>query len=92
MVRIVIAVLLNFFFPGAGYLVLGHRVGLSLLWLAGVIGLTVVEFSIQEPQPTMWAVMFASVFVMNTAFAIDAYLIGRAKLGESEGDGVRAAA
>lgn len=77
MLKVWLAAVLNFFFPGAGYLVLGHRVGLSLLWLTGVIGLTWVEFSIQALAPTSYAVMFASVFVMNTAFAIDAWQIGR---------------
>ncbi|MBX2796797.1 MAG: hypothetical protein KTR31_03980 [Myxococcales bacterium] len=82
MLKVWIATLLNFFLPGAGYLVLGHRVGLSLLWLAGVIGLTWVELSIQSVAPQSYTVMFASVFVMNTAFAIDAWLIGRAGVGE----------
>ena len=43
------------------------------LWLAGVIGLTYVEFGIKEPEPTLYTVMFVSVLVMNTAFAIDVY-------------------
>ena len=92
MIKITLAVLLNFFFPGAGYLVLGHRPVLALLWLAGVIGLTVVEFSIQNPLPTMWAVMFASVFVMNTAFAVDAYLIGRTQQKDRQAGGTPAPA
>ena len=37
MVKTWIATLLNFFFPGAGYLVLGHKVPMALAWL--VIGL-----------------------------------------------------
>ena len=37
------------------------------------VGLTWVEFGIRESEPTLWAVMFVSVFVMNTAFAIDVY-------------------
>ena len=44
-----------------------------MLWLIGIIGLTYVEFSIREPEPTLYAIMFASVLVINVAFAIDAY-------------------
>jgi hypothetical protein len=72
-----LATVANFFFPGAGYLILGVKRGLALLWLAGVIALTVVEFGIRESEPTLYAVMFAAVLVMNTAFAIDAYRMGK---------------
>ncbi len=73
-----IATIANFFFPGAGYLILGVKQTLAVLWLAGVIALTVVEFGIRESEPTLYAVMFAAVLVMNTAFAIDAYRTGKA--------------
>jgi hypothetical protein len=63
----------NFFLPGAGYLLAGIKRGLAVLWLVGVIGLTYVEFGIRGPEPTLYAIMFASVLIMNTAFAIDAY-------------------
>jgi len=63
----------NFFLPGAGYLLAGIKQGLAVLWLAGVIGLTYVEFGIRESEPTLYTIMFASVLVMNTAFAIDGY-------------------
>lgn len=75
--KVWLAALLNFFLPGAGYLLLGHQVALSLLWLVGVIGLTWVEFSIQAVAPQAYMVMFASVLLMNAAFAIDAWRIGR---------------
>ena len=68
-----LATIANFFFPGGGYLILGVKRGLALMWLAGVIALTVVEFGIRESEPTLYAVMFIAVLVMNTAFAIDAY-------------------
>lgn len=74
-----IATLLNFFFPGAGYLILGHNIPLALAWLVGVIGLTYVEFGIQTAAPSYYWPMFASVFLMNTAFAIDAYKVGKQK-------------
>ena len=48
-----------------------------LYWLIGVIGLTYVEFGIREPEPTLWGIMFASVLLMNVAFAIDVYRIAK---------------
>lgn len=82
-----IATLLNFFFPGAGYLVLGHKVPMALAWLVGVIGLTTVELGIQTAAPDYYWPMFASVFLMNTAFAVDAWRVGRAKQrGAEAGD------
>jgi len=74
-----IATLLNFFLPGAGYLVLGHKIPLALAWLVGVIGLTYVEFGIQVAAPSYYWPMFASVFLMNTAFAVDAFQVGRSR-------------
>lgn len=65
--------ILNFFLPGLGYLVAKQRNPLGFLWLAGAVGLTVVEFGIRESEPNLYWLMFASVFVMNTAFAIDVY-------------------
>ncbi len=73
-----IATLLNFFFPGAGYLLLGHKVPLAAAWLVGVIGLTYVELGIQSAAPTYYWPMFASVFIMNIAFAVDAFRVGKA--------------
>jgi len=68
-----VATIANFFLPGLGYLIAGVKRGLGVLWLIGVIGLTYVEFGIREPEPTLYAIMFASVLIMNVAFAIDAY-------------------
>ena len=69
----VIASALNFFLPGAGYLVLGRKVLLAVAWLIGVIGLTYVEFGIKGAAPDYYLPMFVSVLVMNTAFAADAW-------------------
>lgn len=63
----------NFFFPGLGYLIAGVKRALAVLWLIGVIGLTYVEFGIRDPEPTLYNIMFASVLLMNIAFAIDVY-------------------
>ena len=69
----VVAAIANFFFPGLGYIIAGIKRGLGLLWLAGVIGLTYVEFGIKDPEPDLYKIMFISVLVMNVAFAIDVY-------------------
>ena len=79
---------LNFFFPGAGYIYTGERRALGFGFLAGAIGLTLVEQSdavpfldpgLRESNPQLFGMMFASIFVMNTAFAIDAYRETRAR-------------
>ena len=69
------ATIANFFLPGLGYIFLGHNRLRSLGWLLGAIGLTVVELQLQEPMPTLYWTMFASVFVMNTMFAYDAWQV-----------------
>ena len=80
--RVYGATLANFFFPGLGYIILGDRALLGVLWLAGVLGLTYVETSLKPLDPTLYTAMFASVFVMNVAFAIDAFRVGKAKFGK----------
>jgi|GEM_PF-1222328 len=72
--RLWFATLGNFFLPGVGYLVTGGARKLyAPLFILGAMGLTWVEFGIQTAAPTFYWPMFASVFVMNTGFAIDAY-------------------
>ena len=73
------AAVANFFFPGAGYLIAGLKRDIAWLWLAGVVTLTFVEFGIRESEPTLYWVMFAAVFVMNIAFAIDVYRLASAQ-------------
>ena len=63
----------NFFLPGLGYLIAGIKRPLAVLWLVGVIGLTIVEFGIREPEPGLYNLMFGSVLLMNIAFAVDVY-------------------
>ena len=72
-----IAAVANFFLPGLGYLIAGVKQGIAVLWLIGVIGLTYVEFGIRDPEPTLYNIMFASVLVMNLAFAIDVYQLAK---------------
>ena len=69
----IVPAIANFFLPGLGYLIAGVKRGLAVLWLVGVIGLTYVEFGIQDPEPDLYKIMFASVLIMNAAFAIDVY-------------------
>lgn len=75
--KVYAATVANFFLPGLGYLIVGAKRGIAVLWLIGVIGLTYVEFGIRDPEPTLYNIMFASVLVMNLAFAIDVYRIAR---------------
>lgn len=69
------ATLANFFLPGLGYLIVGVKQGIAWLWLIGVVGLTIVEFGIREPEPGYYWLMFGSVLLMNIAFAVDVYRI-----------------
>ena len=68
------AVLTNFFLPGLGYLIaVPHKRLHGGLFLLGAIGLSYVEqVAVGMEHPAFWP-MFVSVFVMNTAFAYDAY-------------------
>ena len=75
--KVYLAAVANFFLPGLGYLIAGVKGGIAVLWLGGVVGLTYVEFGIREPEPTLYLIMFASVLIMNVAFAIDVYRIAR---------------
>lgn len=77
-----VCILANFFLPGLGYLIgVPEKRAYGVLWLLGVIGLTYVEqgCGLQQALPTAYWVMFASVFAMNTAFAIDTFMYFKAK-------------
>lgn len=69
-----IAVLANFFFPGAGYLIAVPQKRLQgAVWLVGAFGLTYVEqVAIGQGHPAFLP-MFVTVFVLNTAFAFDVF-------------------
>lgn len=82
MIRTYAATFLNFFFPGAGYLLLGVKPLMAVAWLVGVLGLTYVELGVKEAAPEFYLPMFASVFVMNLAFAHDAFLEGKKRVAE----------
>ncbi len=77
MTKTYIATALNFFFPGAGYLLLGVRQLRAVLFLVGVIVLTYVELTLKGIDLQLYWTMFGAVLVMNTGFAIDAWLVGK---------------
>ncbi|MDJ0959542.1 MAG: hypothetical protein QNJ88_02710 [Acidimicrobiia bacterium] len=79
MSKVWIPTIANFFLPGAGYLILGVKRALSLMWLPGFVALTIVEFGIQDSEPNLYWLMFAAVFVINLAFAIDVYQLAQEK-------------
>ena len=74
---------LNFFVPGAGYLYNGEKpLYVSLPMIAGTVGVTYLENfhkygdsdeTLREHDSTAFAILFSSVFIVNTALAIDAY-------------------
>ena len=68
-----LAAVLNFFFMGPGTIYNGRRKLFGLALTIGAIGLTYVEFSIQNLNQTLWAIMFGCIFLMNTFFAIDGW-------------------
>lgn len=71
----------NFFFPGLGYLIFGPKRPQGAAWLVAMIGLTYVETSLETAAPSLYAPMFASVFLFNTTFAIDSFI----ELGKAHG-------
>ena len=71
------ATLANWFLPGLGYIILRERILQSVFFIIGLVGLTWVEFGIKEAAPSFYMPMFISVLVMNTGFAIDAWLLGK---------------
>ncbi len=77
-----VCIVLNFFFPGLGYLIgVPEKRVVGIFWLLGVIGLTAVEqgMGLQAALPQAFQVMFVAVFVMNIGFAIDTFLIFKRK-------------
>jgi hypothetical protein len=68
-----IATLANFFLPGLGYLIAGQKQMLAVPWITGMVGLTYVEQQLQQPMPQVYWIMFASVLIINAAFAVDVF-------------------
>lgn len=73
MLKPAVAAVLNFFFMGLGTLVFGRRKLVGAALTLGALGLTFVEMSLQDVDKTLWGVMFASVFLINTLLAVDGF-------------------
>lgn len=69
-----IAAILNFFLMGPGTIYNGQRKLLGIALTLGAFALTYIELNLQSEAPNLFPIMFVTVFVMNTAFAIDGYL------------------
>ena len=78
-----IAAVGNFFLSGLGTLYNGRRKAVGLALTIGAILLTYVEFSIQEPLPQLYNVMFGAVFLINSALAYDGFQEAKAINGKS---------
>ena len=68
-----LAAVLNFFFMGPGTLYNGRRKLFGAALTLGAIALTYVEFNLQGLDTTLWGIMFAAIFLLNTFFAIDGW-------------------
>lgn len=68
-----IAAILNFFFMGPGYVYNGKRVMLGIGFTLAAVVLTYVELQVKHLDSTLYWLMFGSVFLMNTCFAIDGF-------------------
>ena len=68
-----LAALLNFFFMGPGTLYVGERKLFGGVWTLGAVARTSVELALQTQAPTLYPIMFGTVFVMNTFFAVDGW-------------------
>ena len=79
MTKVWIASVLNWFFPGLGWIILGRSVPLAVPILLGMIGLTWVETSVKTAAPGLYWPMFGCVLLINTALAIECWQWGAAK-------------
>ncbi|MDX1416637.1 MAG: hypothetical protein R3293_20725 [Candidatus Promineifilaceae bacterium] len=80
----------NFFFTGLGTLYNGRRKAVGLALTVGAILLTYVEFSIRQPMPQLYAIMFGAVFIINSALAYDGYREAKAINEQSAHEGAMA--
>jgi hypothetical protein len=72
-----VAAVLNFFFMGPGTFYVGRRRALGAALTVAAVVLTWVELQIKVAAPSVYPVMFVTVLVMNTFFAIDGYVEAR---------------
>lgn len=77
-------ILANFFLPGLGYLIgVPEKRLYAPFWLVGLLGLTYVEQAsgLEAALPVAFKVMFASVLILNTGFAVDTFMYFKRKEG-----------
>ncbi len=77
-----VAVVLNFFLPGLGYIIAVPEQRIAgIFWLLGALGLTAVEqgMGLQQALPNAFNVMFATVFVMNIGHVINTLMYFKKK-------------
>lgn len=68
-----LAAVLNFFLMGAGTAYNGRRTAVGIGLTLGALALTYVELNLQTIAPSLYRVMFAAVFLINTFLAYDGY-------------------
>ena len=81
-----VAVALNFFLPGLGYIIAVPEQRIAgIFWLLGVIGLTAVEqfMGLEKTLPDAFKVMFASVFIMNLGHVVNTLAYFKAREGKA---------
>ena len=81
-----VAVVLNFFFPGLGYIIAVPEQRIAgIFWFLGVLGLTAVEqfMGLEKALPDAFKVMFASVFIMNLGHVVNTLNYFKGKEGKA---------
>lgn len=73
-----LAAVLNFFLMGAGTLYNGKRKALGIGLTIGALVLTWIEFQVQTAAPSLYPIMFGTVFFMNIFFAYDGFTEAKA--------------
>lgn len=68
-----LAAVLNFFFLGLGMVYNGRRRWVGIGLTIGALALTYVELNLQTLAPSVFPIMFAAVFLINTSMAYDGY-------------------
>ncbi len=68
-----IAAVLNFFLIGPGTFYNGRRRAVGVGLTIGALLLTWVEFQVRAAAPSLYPILFGTVFWMNLFFAYDGY-------------------
>ncbi len=73
-----ISAVLNFFFMGPGTLYNGRRKALGIGLTIGALVLTWLEFQVKAAAPSLYPIMFGTVFFMNVFLAYDGFTEAKA--------------